>query len=70
MGFKAFAGGGGLVGGGLVVPVLLHYNARTGGALFLVMKNWTSQPPFCIIVQVFQHAGQLGCYLVLLVGVA
>ena len=41
-----------VVGGGLVVPVLLHYNARTRGALFFIMKNWTSQTPFCVIVQV------------------
>ena len=62
MGFQAFAGVPKarelrslvvVVGdGGLVVPVLLHYNARTRGALFCIMKNLTSQTLFCITVQV------------------
>ena len=54
MGFQAFADGGLVVGdgGGLVVPVRLHYNARARIALFLPIKNLTSQTLFCIIVQV------------------
>ena len=37
-----------VVGGGLVVPVLLHYNARTAGAFFPMVENGLPRHSFAL----------------------